>query len=122
MCQILLVENHRHQRLLYEQEFTDEGYRGIVTASSGTEGLELYRLHRPELTILDILLPGMDGIALMSRILNLNPAAAIIVHSAYSSPRHDFVTWFARAYVVKSGDLETLKGHVKKAIGAGAAR
>lgn len=118
MCQILLIEDHPNQRMLYEQELIEAGYRDIVTASSGLEGLELYRRHAPELSIIDILLPGIDGIDLMKQMLALDPQAAIIVHSAYSSPIHDFITWYAKAYVIKSGDLQELMCQVKQALNA----
>jgi DNA-binding NarL/FixJ family response regulator len=52
----------------------------------------------------------------MERLIAADPNLPIIVHSAYSSPSHDFVTWFARAYVVKSGDLDELKKEVQKAL------
>ncbi len=122
MCQILLIEDHPNQRLLYEQELADEGYREIVTASSGLEGLEFFKYYRPQLIILDIVLPEMNGIEVMKHMLTLDPQASIIVHSAYSSPCHDFITWFAKYYVVKSGDLDELKRKVRQLLRAETAR
>jgi CheY-like chemotaxis protein len=115
MTQILLVEDQPNQRELYAEELTDCGY-DVKKASTGTEALELFKRHRPALVIMDILLPGMNGIEVMERMLEIDPELPIIVHSAYSSPSHDFITWFARAYVVKSGDLQELKTQVQKAL------
>jgi CheY-like chemotaxis protein len=116
MCQILLIENHPNQRMLYEEELAEEGYHDIVTASSGPEGLELFQRHHPALIILDILLPGMDGIEVMKQMLALDSDVAIIVHSAYSTPCDVFISWYAKAYVVKSGDLQELKRQVKQVL------
>src|SRR5688500_11827778 len=115
MSQILLIEDQPNQRLLYEQELSDEGY-DVVVASNGRDGLEKFNLHHPQIVIIDILLPDMNGIEVMERLIAADPNVPIIVHSAYSSPSHDFVTWFARAYVVKSGDLDELKKEVQKAL------
>ena len=117
MAQILLVEDRCNQRRLYEEELTDEGY-DVLSAANGCDALALFQQHRPQLVIMDILLPGMNGIEVMERLLVIEPKLPIIVHSAYSSPSHDFVTWFARAYVVKSGDLRELKNRVHEALGA----
>jgi DNA-binding NtrC family response regulator len=115
MSQILLIEDQANQRLLYEQELSDEGY-DVVVASNGRDGLKKFKLHRPQLVIIDILLPDINGIEVMEQLIAADPNIPIIVHSAYSSPSHDFVTWFARAYVVKSGDLDELKKEVQKAL------
>jgi DNA-binding NtrC family response regulator len=115
MPQILLIEDQPNQRLLYEQELTDEGYE-VLAAGNGEEALELFKRCRPQLVIVDVLLPGMNGIEIMEKMLSVDPNLAIIVHSAYSSPSHDFITWFARAYVVKSGDLQELKTQIRRAL------
>ena len=115
MAQILVVEDQPHQRLLYEQELADEGY-DVISASNGRDALILFEKHRPQLVVTDILLPGMNGIDLMEQVLTIDRNLPIIVHSAYSSPSHDFVTWFARAYVMKSGDLTELKTQVRKVL------
>jgi DNA-binding NtrC family response regulator len=115
MSQILLIEDQANQRLLYEQELSDEGY-DVIVASNGRDGLEKFELHHPQVVIIDVLLPDINGIEVMERLIAADPNLPIIVHSAYSSPSHDFVTWFARAYVVKSGDLDELKKEVQKAL------
>ena len=115
MAQILLIEDRLYQRQLYEEELTDEGY-SVISASDGLTGLELFRHHNPKLVIVDILLPDINGIQVMERVLAINPDVPIIVHSAYSSPSHDFVTWFAKAYVTKSSNLDTLKFQVKRCL------
>jgi len=120
MAQILLIEDRPNQRQLYEDELRDEGFE-VFSASNGHEGLELFDRHHIDAVIVDILLPGMNGIEVMEKLLARNPQLPIIVHSAYSSPSHDFITWFARSYVMKSGDLKPLVNEVKQALAATAA-
>ena len=115
MAQILLVEDQPNQRQLYAEELTDCGY-DVKVASNGPDALEMFKQCHPQLVVMDVLLPGMNGIEVMERMLAMEPQLPIIVHSAYTSPSHDFITWFARAYVVKSGDLQELKNQVQKAL------
>lgn len=115
MAQILIIEDRPNQRQLYEEELRDEGF-DVIGASNGAEGLALFEQVHFDAVIVDILLPGMNGIEVMEKMLAKSPHLPIIVHSAYSSPSHDFITWFARSYVVKSGDLDILKKEVHKAL------
>jgi len=108
MSTILIIEDNRNQRTLYEQELEEAELGEIITASTGSQGWELFTRYRPALTILDVLLPDTDGIVLMEKLLVCDPNAAIIVHSAFSSPSHEFISWYARAYVMKSGNLQEL--------------
>jgi len=115
MARILLIEDQPHQRQLYQEELADEGYE-VLAAPNGAVGLDLFERFTPDLVVVDILLPGLTGIEVIEKLLSKSPQLPIIVHSAYSSPSHDFITWFARAYVVKSGNLDELKNQIQKAL------
>jgi DNA-binding response OmpR family regulator len=54
----------------------EEGY-GVLGALTSDEGLELLILSRPDLVLLDIRLPGMDGIEVFTRIRSINPATKV---------------------------------------------
>ena len=115
MARILIIEDKPNQRALYSDELTDEGY-DVVCAEDGPQALELYKRQRPDLVVTDILLPGMTGIEVMERLLAADPHLPIIIYSAYSSPSRDFMAGLARAYVVKSGDMEELKQHIRQVL------
>ena len=112
MTTILVVEDDKNQRLLYEQELKLEGY-GIVTASDGKEALEKLQEQLPDIIIMDINIPKMDGIETMGRILSNNKEIPIIINTAYSNYKDYFMSWAADAYIVKSSDLSDLKNAVK---------
>jgi DNA-binding NtrC family response regulator len=114
---VLLVEDEANQRLLYQMELGDEGYR-VLLASDGEQALESVRRDRPDVVVLDLLLPGIHGLELLDRIMGLNPALPVVIHSAYESYKDEFVTWAADAYVVKSSDLDVLKGEIARVIKA----
>jgi CheY-like chemotaxis protein len=117
MAQLLIIEDKPNQRALYTEELRDEGYE-IVCAGDGAEALEMFKRQRPDLIVTDILLPGMTGIEVMERILAIDPHIPVIIHSAYSSPSHDFMASLAKAYVLKSGDLNELKTKIREALAA----
>jgi DNA-binding response OmpR family regulator len=115
MTTILLVEDDKNQRLLYEQELRLEGHE-IITAIDGKDAIKKVQEQRPDIIIMDINLPKMDGIEIMGRILNKHKGIPIIIHTAYSSYKDNFMSWAADAFIVKSSDLTELKNKIKEMI------
>ncbi len=115
MTTILLVEDDKNQRLLYEQELQQEGY-GIITATDGKEALEKVQEQLPDIVVIDINMPRMDGIEAMGRILCKNKKVPIIINTAYSNYKDSFMSWAADAYIVKSSDLSELKDKIKEVL------
>ncbi len=64
---ILLVEDDPTLSEMYQQKFQLEGF-GIMAARTGGEGLQVALQNKPDLILLDILLPGMDGMTVMQRL------------------------------------------------------
>lgn len=64
---ILLVEDDSTLSEMYQQKFQLDGF-DIVTARSGGEGLLVALQNKPDLILLDILLPGMDGMTVMQKL------------------------------------------------------
>jgi DNA-binding response OmpR family regulator len=112
MAKLLVVDDDKNLRLLYEQELQEEGHE-VSLASSGPEALDYLKNKRPDLIILDISMPGMDGIEALGKILAKDKTMPVILNTAYSTYKDNFMTWSADAYVVKSGDLTELKAKIK---------
>lgn len=110
---ILIVDDEENIRFLYEQELSDEGYQTIL-ASDGKECLEKTKTESPDLIILDIRMPRMDGLEAIGKIIELNKNIPIVINTAYSTYKEDFMSWAADAYLVKSYDLDELKSTVKQ--------
>ena len=115
MTTVLIVEDDKNQRLLYEQELKLEGY-DVVTASDGKDALEKIQEQLPDLIIMDINMPKMDGIETMGKILGKNREIPVIINTAYSNYKDNFMSWAADAYIVKSSDLSELKNTVKEVL------
>ena len=113
MKTILIVDDEPHLRLLYEMELHRAGYR-TMTAANARECLEFVETMHIDLIILDIRMPGMDGIEVLNRIVAQRKGVPIIIHSAYGGYRSNYLAWAADAYLIKSSNLEKLVGTVRK--------
>ena len=112
---ILLVENEKGQQLLYEQELREEGYL-VLCANNGKEALRCMEESPCDLVVLDIVMPEMDGIETLGKIISRYKKTPVILHTAYPYYYSDFTTWLADAFVVKSSDLSILKKTVKESL------
>ena len=108
---ILVVEDEEGLRLLYEEELKAEGYE-VLTAQNGREAIQQLD-EKPDLIILDIVMPVMDGIEALGRIVGKERKIPIILNTSYPGYRDDFMSWAADAYVTKSIDLTELKKKVR---------
>jgi DNA-binding response OmpR family regulator len=115
MAYLLVVDDDQNLATLYEQELSDEGYE-IKVAHSGEDALKSLEKRRPDLVVLDISMPGMDGIEALGKILGKGKTIPVILNTAYATYKDNFMTWSADAYVVKSGDLTELKNKVKEVL------
>ncbi|HZN60687.1 MAG TPA: response regulator [Planctomycetota bacterium] len=112
MKTVLVADDEVSIRKLYHRELSREGYN-VLFASNASEAIQLSRESHPDLVILDIRMPGMDGIEAMGRILEENNELPIVINTAYSSYKDSFLSWSADAYVTKSSDLTELKDTVR---------
>lgn len=117
MAKVLIVDDEPHLRLLYETELRRAGYE-TMTASNGQQGLEYVETMKPDLVILDIRMAGMDGVETLQRILDRDTTIPVILNTAYSSYRENYLTWSADAYVTKSSDVSELLDKVKELLEA----
>jgi two-component system response regulator AtoC len=81
--QILIVDDDESIRRMLAAVLAREGFQ-TVTASDGEEGLALFRSSSPDIVLMDIRMPGMSGIEVMSAMLELRPGAAVILMTAYA--------------------------------------
>jgi UDP-3-O-acyl N-acetylglucosamine deacetylase len=62
----------------------DEGFR-VTTARNGEEAIDLFQKREPDITLLDIWLPGMDGIEVLKRIRGISPECLVIMISGHAT-------------------------------------
>ena len=78
MATILVIDDERMVCDLLRAVLSRHGHE-VLTAFDGRNGLALFEQHRPRFTLLDLHMPGMNGIEVLTRIHALDPRAAVIV-------------------------------------------
>lgn len=108
---ILLVDDDAMIRKLYREELEEEGY-DVVEAMSGAEAFKIIKENEPDLMILDIMMPEMDGVQTLKKVKEHSPGIPVIISSAYDY-NDDIMVYAPDSYVLKSSDTAELKLHVK---------
>jgi DNA-binding response OmpR family regulator len=109
---ILLVDDEQELLSVYGQALREEGYL-VLCARNGKEALACLEASPFDLVILDIVMPVMDGIEALGKIVSRYRNMPIILHSGCSDYYANFMTWLADAFVVKSPNASVLKENVK---------
>ena len=117
MSTILVVDDDKNLRKLYRAELEAEGYR-VILAENGRQALKVAASESPDLIVMDLRMPEMDGLEAMARLLQDRCSLPIILNSAYSYFQENFLAWAAEDYVIKSADLHPLKEKIRAALRA----
>ncbi|HYX36955.1 MAG TPA: sigma-54 dependent transcriptional regulator [Oligoflexus sp.] len=83
-CLALIVDDEESIRKTLADVFDDEGWQS-VTAENGKVGLQLYSRRQPDLVLLDVWMPGMDGIETLQMMRQLNPKIPIVIMSGHGT-------------------------------------
>jgi DNA-binding NtrC family response regulator len=81
---ILVVDDEEVMRDSCRQTLEASGHR-VVTAEDGFAAIRVLRLQRPEVVLLDLKMPGLDGTDFLQRVRELSPGVDVVVITAYSS-------------------------------------
>src|SRR5499427_113244 len=85
LIRILTVDDHPLLRKgIAALVNTEDDMKLVAEASTGEEAIEKFRTHRPDVTLMDIQLPGLNGIETINHIQKEFPSARIIVLTTYS--------------------------------------
>jgi two-component system response regulator (stage 0 sporulation protein F) len=79
---LLVVDDQVGIRILLLEVFSTEGYE-TFQAANGRTALEIVKSHSPDLVLLDMKIPGMDGLEILKKIKEINPDIKVIMMTAY---------------------------------------
>lgn len=86
---VLIVDDHHETREnLYHMLRLADDIDPIAHANTGVQALDLARLHKPDVVLMDVNMPGVDGVAASQTILQYLPSAKIVMMSA--QPQTDY--------------------------------
>ncbi len=110
---ILVVDDDQKIRTVVRRGLTFEGYR-VVEAATGEQGLEKAREHLPDLVVLDVMLPGIDGLEVTRRLRATDDDVAILMLTARDgvTDRVDGLEMGADDYLVKPFSFEELLARI----------
>lgn len=79
---VLVVDDEALTVRTISRGLREEGFE-VLTAASGEEAVKTFSAEKPDLTLLDIVLPGIDGVEVLRRIKSTNPNSIVLMMSAY---------------------------------------
>jgi len=78
MAKVLVIDDEQGIRSLLDTLLRRKGY-DVVLAESGRKGLELFRRERPDVIVLDLKMPEMDGLTVLQQVRSLDPKTPVII-------------------------------------------
>lgn len=82
MAKILLVDDAAFMRMMIKDTLSKNGYTDLYEAADGMQAVEMYSEVSPDLVIMDITMPNMDGLEALKAIKGKNPNATVVMCSA----------------------------------------
>jgi len=116
---ILIVDDAAFMRMMIKDILTKNGYNVVGEAENGAKAVEKYVELNPDLIMMDITMPEVDGIQAVREIKKINPSANIIMCSAMGQQAMviEAIQAGARDFIVKPFQADRVIEAVKKVLG-----
>jgi two-component system chemotaxis response regulator CheY len=113
---VLIVDDLTFIKMVLKDLVEKAGFRVVGEASDGEEALRLFEEKRPDIVLMDITMPKMDGLTALQKILELDPEAKVIMCSALGQQRLilQAIQLGAKDFIVKPFRPERVIGSIKK--------
>jgi nitrogen regulation protein NR(I) len=117
---ILVIDDDDQLRKSFEKLLTEEGY-SVKSASSGEAGLSMVQAQVPDLVVLDMRLPGMNGLDTFEAIHGIEPKLPVIIMTAYGTTETaiEATKMGAFDYILKPFDIPDMLNVIAQALEAG---
>lgn len=118
-AKILTVDDAIYMRAMLKKILDSQGYQ-IVEAGDGAAGVAAYQAEKPDLVLMDITMPGMDGITATRQIVQGDPGAKVVICSALGQQAMvlEAVKAGASEYVVKPFEPDQVIEVVQRVLAA----
>ena len=115
---VLIVDDLTFIKMVLKDLVEKAGFRVVGEASDGEEAVRLYEEKKPDVVLLDITMPKMDGLAALKQILKIDPAARVIMCSALGQQRLivQAIQLGAKDFIVKPFQPQRIISALKKAL------
>ncbi len=116
---ILIVDDAAFMRMMIKDILTKNGYNVVGEAENGAKALEKYNELKPDLVLMDITMPEVDGIKALKNIKAADPSATVIMCSAMGQQAMviEAIQGGAKDFIVKPFQPDRVLEAVKKVVG-----
>ena len=112
---VLVVDDHRHVLKFIEIKLKLHGF-GVITTTSGEEALAIIEAEKPDIMLLDIVMPLIDGFEVLRRLRLIN-MLPVIAFSASISNYAKAMKLGANAFVTKPFNVDEVAGRIRGFLG-----
>jgi len=115
MAKVLVIDDEPGIRDLLDTLLSRKGY-DVVLAENGRKGLELFRREHPDVIVLDLKMPGMDGFTVLQQINSLDPRTPVIILTGAGTPEAEqrIRAFGVTEYIEKEFSLHRLGDSLKR--------
>lgn len=116
ISKVMLVDDDPFIRRVAQITLSSIGHWNVIVATSGAEALELIAKERPDLVLLDVMMPGMDGTTTLERIRETYGAELPVIFMTAKVQQHEVETYLkskADGVITKPFDPMTLPGEIR---------
>lgn len=119
MAKILVVDDSAFMRKVLKDILTEVGYTDVIEAALGKQALDEFEAKKPDVVLLDIILPDISGDKILDKMMEKGPNAKVIMVTAVGQkPMMDgCMKSGAKGYIIKPFDKEKIKAELKKHAG-----
>ena len=116
---VLICDDAAFMRMMIKDILTKNGYNITGEAENGLKAVEKYNETKPDLVLMDITMPEMDGIQALKQIRAADPSACVIMCSAMGQQAMviEAIQSGAKDFIVKPFQAERVLEAVKKVVG-----
>jgi two-component system chemotaxis response regulator CheY len=116
---IMICDDAAFMRMMIKDILTKNGYNVAAEAENGAKAVEKYNEVKPDLVMMDITMPEMDGIQALKKIKEMDPGATVIMCSAMGQQAMviESIQSGAKDFIVKPFQADRVIEAVKKAVG-----
>jgi len=115
---VLIVDDLAFIKIVLREILEKAGFRVIGEASNGEQAITMYQDKKPDAVLMDITMPGMDGLTALKRIREIDQGARVIICSALGQQQLivQAIQLGARDYIVKPFQPQRVVASLKKAL------
>lgn len=116
---IMIVDDAAFMRMMIKNSLTTNGYTNLVEAPDGKAAVDTYQTEKPDLVIMDITMPNMDGIQALQAIKAMDAGAKIVMCSAMGQESMvvEAIRFGALDFIVKPFKPDRILQTVSKVLG-----